>query len=135
MTRISLAVCLMLFVALSTVYETQGTFSLPLYLKNFPKLGKDFEAFAYKGMSDFMGDLEGKCPKSAEFKDFFANLKDYMACFDSTSSKDIQVEMSRKSEKLFRAMSLLDGTKGGIAVSFTLTCIWYIQDFFLVRNV
>lgn len=121
MARISLAICLTLLVTLSTVYETQGTFSLPLYLKNFPRLGKDFEAFAYKGISDFLGDLEGKCPKTAEFKDFFAKLKDYMSSFNSTtspgSSKDIQVELSEKSEKLFRAMSAFHTSKGGTSVS------------------
>ena len=85
----------MLLIALSTVYETQGTFSLPVYLKNFPKVGQDFESFAYKGMKDFMGDLEGKCPETTEFKDFFVKLKDYMACYSSTSpgSKDLQVEL------------------------------------------
>lgn len=126
----------MILVALSTVYETQGTFSLPLYLENFPKLGKDFESFAYKGMLDFMGDLEGKCPGTTEFKDFFVKLKDYMACFNSTSpgTKDIKFELSVKSEKLFRAMSAFNGTKGGTSVSFnwTLTLIWYERLFFAV---
>ncbi|CAF2152380.1 unnamed protein product [Brassica rapa] len=115
MAKNSLAIYLMLLIALSTVYETQGTFSLPLYLKNFPKVGQDFESFAYKGMKDFMGDLEGKCPETTEFKDFFVKLKDYMACYSSTSpgSKDLQVELSIKSEKLYRAMSAFSGTKGG----------------------
>lgn len=35
----------------------------------------------------------------------------------SSESKEIQVDMSGKSAKLFRAMSLLDGTKGGTSVS------------------
>lgn len=102
------------------IYETQGTFSLPLYLKNFPKMGKDFESFAYKGMSEFLSGLESKCPATAEFMNFFAILEDYMACFKSASaeSKDFHVEMSGKSKKLFRAVSLLDGTKGGTSVSF-----------------
>ncbi|KAJ0234687.1 hypothetical protein HA466_0271590 [Hirschfeldia incana] len=113
----------MLLIALSTVYETQGTFSLPLYLKNFPKVGQDFESFAYKGMMDFMGDLEGKCPETTEFKDLFVKLKDYMACYSSTSpgSKDMQAELSIKSEKLFRAMSAFSETKGGTSMdSWTL---------------
>ncbi|XP_010443993.1 PREDICTED: uncharacterized protein LOC104762287 [Camelina sativa] len=113
MARISLAICLTLLVTLSTVYETQGTFSLPHYLEKFPKVGKDFEAFANKGMSDFLGDLEGMCPKTAEFKNLFATLKDYMASFGSGSSKDIKMELSEKSEKLFRAMSVFDTSKGG----------------------
>ncbi|KAG5414779.1 hypothetical protein IGI04_002346 [Brassica rapa subsp. trilocularis] len=98
MVKNSLAIYLMLLIALSTVYETQGTFSLPLYLKNFPKVGQDFESFAYKGMKDFMGDLEGKCPETTEFKDFSVKLKDYMACYSSTSPG---------------AMSAFSGTKGG----------------------
>jgi len=120
MGKISLAICLTLLVTLSTVYETQGTFSLPLYLKNFPKLGKDYEAFANKGISDFLGDLEGMCPKTAEFKDFFENLKDYMAFFNSAApgSKDNQFEMFVKSEKLFKALSAFNSSKGGTSVSF-----------------
>ncbi|VYS71102.1 unnamed protein product [Arabidopsis thaliana] len=115
MGKISLAICLTLLVTLSTVYETQGTFSLPLYLKNFPKLGKDYEAFANKGISDFLGDLEGMCPKTAEFKDFFEYLKDYMAFFNSAApgSKDNQFEMFVKSEKLFKALSAFNSSKGG----------------------
>ncbi|KAL0693628.1 hypothetical protein Bca4012_060808 [Brassica carinata] len=115
MAKNSLAIYLMLLIALSIVYETQGTFSLPLYLKNFPKVSQDFESFANKGMMDFMGDLEGKCPQTPEFKEFFVKLKDYMACYSSTSpgSKDLQVELSIKSEKLFRAISAFSGTKGG----------------------
>lgn len=38
------------------LYETQGTFSLPHYLKDFPKMSKDFVPFAYKGMSAFFGE-------------------------------------------------------------------------------
>lgn len=99
--------------------ETQGTFSLPLYMKNLPKTAQDFEPFAYKGMSHFTDSLESKCPATTEFKDFFVKLEDYMACFKSASSesKQNQVDMSGKSQKLFRAMSLLDGTKGGTSVS------------------
>lgn len=113
----------MLLVALSTIYETQGTFSVPIYLKNFPKLGKDFEPFAFKGMLDFMSDLEDKCPRTAEFKNFFAKLKDYMATFNSTSpgSKDIQFELSIKSEKLYRAMSAFNRTTEGTLVRFNHT--------------
>lgn len=101
------------------LYETQGTFSLLHYLKDFPKMSKDFEPFVYKGMMGFMGGLESKCPATAEFKDLFDKVADYMACFKSASpvSKDIKFEMSEKSEKLFRAMSVLDGTKGGTSVS------------------
>lgn len=119
MARKTLMICLMLLVTLSIVHETQATFSLPYYLKNFPKLGKDFEPFAYKGMSEFMGDLERKCPTTTKFNDLFMKLKDYMASFDSTSpqSKDIQAELSIKSESLFRAMSAFSGTKGGTSVS------------------
>ncbi|CAN8277404.1 unnamed protein product [Cochlearia groenlandica] len=117
MTKYSLGICLVLLVALSTIYETQGTFSLPIYLKNFPKLGKDFESFAYKGILDYLGELEGKCPATKEFNNFFEKLKDYMACFESNSpvSKDIQSELTIRSEKLFTAMSALDGGKSGIS--------------------
>ncbi|CAF2129586.1 unnamed protein product [Brassica napus] len=134
MAKTSLTIYLSLLVALSTVYETQGTFSLPLYLKNFPKVGHDFESFAYKGMMDFMGDLEGKCPQTTEFKDFFLKLKDYMACYSSTApgSKDLQVELSIKSETLFRAMSDFSGTKGGTSTrpvyAFGLEDSWTLVD-------
>ncbi|KAG2241868.1 hypothetical protein Bca52824_096288 [Brassica carinata] len=95
-----------------TLYETQGTFSLPHYLKDFPKMSKDFEPFVYKGMSAFLGALESKCPATAEFKNLFVKVADYMACFES----GIKVELPEKSEKLFRAISALDGTNGGTSV-------------------
>ncbi|CAA7035143.1 unnamed protein product [Microthlaspi erraticum] len=102
-----------------SLYETHGTFSLPQYLKDLPQTSKDFESFACNGMLDFMSILEAKCPGTAEFKDFFAKVEDYMTTFKS-GSKDIKVEMSDKSEKLFRAMSLLDGGKAGTVESWRM---------------
>ncbi|CDY52821.1 BnaCnng23550D [Brassica napus] len=75
-------------------------------------MSKDFEPFAYKGMSGFLGALESKCPATAEFKDLFVKVADYMACFKS----GIKVEMQEKSVKLFRAISVLDGTNGETSV-------------------
>lgn len=111
-----------------SLYETHGTFSLPQYLKDLPKTSKDFESFACNGMLDFMGILEAKCPGTAEFKDFFATVEEYMTSLKS-GSKDIKVDLSEKSEKLFRAMSLLDGGKTGTSVSFN---IYHIHSHFYV---
>ncbi|VVB18009.1 unnamed protein product [Arabis nemorensis] len=104
--------------------KTQGSFSLPLYLENFPKMRKDFEPFAYKGMLDFVTDLEVKCLASAEFKGFFAKLNDYMAGYKLASSGSdivrigsdvvpLPIEMETRTMKLYVAMSALNGTKGG----------------------
>ncbi|CAD5335560.1 unnamed protein product [Arabidopsis thaliana] len=101
------------------MYETQGTFSLPHYVKNTPKMGKAIEPFAYKGMSDFLGSLESKCPATPEFKDFFVKLEDYMACFKLVSPES-KFEMAVKSDKLFTAMISLDGTKGGSVDSWRM---------------
>ncbi|KAL0795486.1 hypothetical protein Bca101_066863 [Brassica carinata] len=64
----------------------------------------------------FVTELEAKCPETAEFKNFFAKLQDYISyCFKAppAGSYDTQVEMSDKSEQLFRALSALNGTKQG----------------------
>ncbi|XP_024007602.1 uncharacterized protein LOC18012810 [Eutrema salsugineum] len=118
MAKISIALCLMLLVALSDVYETeaQGTFSLPDYLELFPKMSKDFEPYASKGLLDFAGVLEGKSPATVEFKNFFTKLIDYISnCFKPASSGpiNIQAEISEKSQQLFMAMFALNGTKEG----------------------
>ncbi|CAH2052937.1 unnamed protein product [Thlaspi arvense] len=96
--------------------ETRGTFSLPHFLKDIPKMSKDFESFAYDGMLDFLASLEVRCPATTEFKNFFAKVEDYMTCFKSGSIDIIKVDISDKSEELFRAMSLLDGGKTGTSV-------------------
>lgn len=59
--------------------------------------------------------LESKCPATAEFKYLLVKVSDFMACFES----GIKVEMPEKSEKLFRAISALDGTNGGTSVSYS----------------
>lgn len=127
--RISLAVCLMLLVGLSDVYETQaqGTFSLLDYLQLFPKMTKEFEPYASKGLIDFAGVLERKSPATPEFKNFFTKLKDYISnCFKPASSRSIDIQK----EHLFMAMSALKGTKDGTSVSFHYIylnnhIIWY----------
>lgn len=61
--------------------KIKGSFSLSFYLKDFPEMRKDFESFAYKCMLDFVRYFDREYPGSAEFKDFFAKLNDYMASF------------------------------------------------------
>ena len=124
MGRISLAVCLVLLVALSNVYETQAqaqaqaqaqgkTFSVLDYLALFPKTGKEFAPYASKGLLDFVGALEGKSPTTVEFKNFFTNLKGYItSCFQPAPPGSV------KSDQLFTAISALKGSQTGTSVSF-----------------
>lgn len=118
MGRISLAVCLVLLVALSNVYETQAqaqgkTFSVLDYLALFPKTGKEFAPYAFKGLLDFVGALEGKSPTTVEFKNFFTNLKGYItSCFQPAPPGSV------KSDQLFTAISALKGSQTGTSVSF-----------------
>ncbi|XP_013704144.2 uncharacterized protein LOC106407828 [Brassica napus] len=113
MGRISLAVCLVLLVALSNVYETQAqaqgkTFSVLDYLALFPKTGKEFAPYASKGLLDFVGALEGKSPTTVEFKNFFTNLKGYItSCFQPAPPGSV------KSDQLFTAISALKGSQTG----------------------
>ncbi|KAJ0238291.1 hypothetical protein HA466_0243810 [Hirschfeldia incana] len=113
MGRISLAVGLVLLVALSNVYETQAQaqgkpFSVLDYLALFPKTGKEFAPYASKGLLDFVGALEGKSPTTVEFKNFFTNLKGYItSCFQPTPPG------SGKSDQLFTAISALKGSQAG----------------------
>ncbi|KAJ4869417.1 hypothetical protein Rs2_27405 [Raphanus sativus] len=113
MGRISLAVGLVLLVALSNVYETQAqtqgkTFSVLDYLALFPKTGKEFGPYASKGLLDFVGALEGKSPTTVEFKNFFTNLKGYItSCFQPAPPG------SGKSDQLFTAISALKGSLAG----------------------
>ena len=111
MGRISLAVGLVLLIALSNVYETQAqgqTFSVLDYMSLFPKTGKEFGPYASKGLLDFVGALEGKSPTTVEFKNFFTNLKGYItSCFQPAQS------VSGKSDQLFTAISALKGSLAG----------------------
>lgn len=106
-------------IAKEVANKTQEPFSLPLYLSNFPKMGKDFEPFAYKGMLDFLRDLEVRCLANAEFKDFFLKLNDYMAGFKTVSPETYSIEsnITYKAMRLFIASSALNGTKVGTSVS------------------
>ncbi|KAH0940282.1 hypothetical protein HID58_007743 [Brassica napus] len=112
MGRISLAVCLVLLVALSNVYETQAqaqaqaqaqgkTFSVLDYLALFPKTGKEFAPYASKGLLDFVGALEGKSPTTVEFKNFFTNLKGYItSCFQPAPPGSALVSMEKLSTEM-----------------------------------
>ncbi|KFK28140.1 hypothetical protein AALP_AA8G477600 [Arabis alpina] len=113
MAKKSSAVYLLLLIALIIAYPTQGTDILTRLYGIFPRMSKDFVPYAHKGMLDFVGELEGKCPATVEFKDFCAKLKDYInSCFNPTSSGlvEIQVETSKKSKQLSKAMSSLNVT-------------------------
>ncbi|KAG2269553.1 hypothetical protein Bca52824_064108 [Brassica carinata] len=116
MARILLAVCLMLLIALSDANKTQRPFSLEFYFQYYPTVPTDFMRYNSNFMLVFVTELEAKCPETAEFKNFFAKLQDYISyCFKAppAGSYDTQVEMSDKSEQLFRALSALNGTKQG----------------------
>lgn len=129
MATISLAVYLRLLVTLIFVYQTQGrdtqgTSIFDRLSDTFPKMRKDFEPYALNFTLEFVGELESICPATAEFKDFYAKLKDYVNfCFEPTSSGliDIQVEMSRKSKQLSKANAALSVPKDGTSVSFFFT--------------
>lgn len=118
MARFPLAICLMLLVASSTIYEVQGSFLLRHYMRKFPKMSQDFEPFAYKGMLSFVDNLESMCPLKGEYKDFFSKLKAFMAFINTAkgSSSEFQSQMKSQSEGLFKAISAL-GVKGGSSVS------------------
>lgn len=112
MAKISLGICLMLVVASSVIYEAQGTFLLKKYLRSkFPRKCDEFTPYANKGMIMFVTNLEGGCPATAEFKNFFTQFKSYMNFIEtaSASSKNIDVEMTTKCDGLFKAMSALNG--------------------------
>ncbi|EOA25696.1 hypothetical protein CARUB_v10019049mg [Capsella rubella] len=115
MAKISLGICLMLVIASSVIYEAQGTFLLKLYLKkNFPRKCNEFTPFANKGMLTFVTNLEDNCPATAEFKNFFTQFKSYMSFIEtaSTSTKNIDAEMTSKCDGLFKAMSAMSSGKG-----------------------
>ncbi|XP_019100119.1 PREDICTED: mucin-21-like [Camelina sativa] len=115
MARVSLGICLMLVVASSVIYEAQGTFLLKLYLrKNFPKQCNEFTPYANKGMLSFVTNLEGNCPATAEFKNFFTQFKSYMSFIETAwaSSKNVDTEMTTKCNGLFKAMSAISSGKG-----------------------
>ncbi|XP_010425663.1 PREDICTED: uncharacterized protein LOC104710719 [Camelina sativa] len=115
MARVSLGICLMLVVASSVIYEAEGTFLLKLYIrKNFPKQCNEFTPYANKGMLSFVTNLEGNCPATAEFKNFFTQFKSYMSFIEtaSASSKNVDTEMTTKCNGLFKAMSAISSGKG-----------------------
>lgn len=121
MAKNLLAICLVFMVASSVVYEVQGTFLLKLYLRRkFPRRCVDFAPFASKGMLMLVSNLEGGCPATREFKQFFSTFKSYMSFISSasiSSSKNIDVEMNGKCELLAKAMSALTGSKSSQSVS------------------
>ncbi|KAL1203233.1 hypothetical protein V5N11_001236 [Cardamine amara subsp. amara] len=115
MARISLGICLMFVIASSVIYEAQGTFLLKHFLrKRFPRKSNEFTPFANKGMLMFVTDLESNCPPTTEFKTFFTQYKSYMTFIESasTSSQNVDAEMTAKCDGLFKAMSALSAGKG-----------------------
>lgn len=106
----------MLLVALSAVYEVQGTFLLRHYLRKFPRRSRDFSPFANQGMLRFVKVLELKCPLKPEYTSFFGKLRSYMSFINSASgSKNFDVELKSQAEGLNSAMSALGG---GSSVKF-----------------
>ncbi|CAH2045010.1 unnamed protein product [Thlaspi arvense] len=113
MARTSSAVCLLLLVALSAVYEVQGTFLFRHYMRKFPRRSRDFGPFACNGMLKFVDVLELKCPLKPEYKNFFGKLRSYMGFINSASgSATFDTDLKGKAEGLHTAMSALGG-KGG----------------------
>lgn len=118
----------MFLVASSVIYEAQGTFLLKMYLKRklFPRRCVDFTPFACKGMLMLASNLEGGCPATREFKNFFVQFKAYMSFISSvsvSSSKNIDVEMTSRCEVLSKAMALLNGARGAQSVSPPVTYV------------
>lgn len=110
----------MFLVASSVIYEAQGTFLLKMYLRsNFPRTCNEFTPYANKGMITFVTDLESGCPQTAEFKEFFTKFKGYMTFIEtsSTTSKNINAEMTTQCDGLFKAMSALNGGAAAQSVS------------------
>ncbi|KAG2301093.1 hypothetical protein Bca52824_029744 [Brassica carinata] len=100
----------------SGVRTSTSPFSLPFYLRNIPKSGKDVEAFAYKGMQTFLLDLETRCLANKEFKEFFVKMNDFMASFKTVSPETYSIEsnnITTQAMHLFLALSPLDGTQAG----------------------
>lgn len=104
----------------SSVRQSTSPFSLPFYLRNIPKSGKDVEAFTYKGMQTFLLDLETRCLANKEFKEFFVKMNDFMASFKTVSPETYSIEsnnITTPAMHLFLALSPLDGTQAGTSVS------------------
>lgn len=108
MARISSAVCLLLLVALSTVYEVQGTFLLRHFLRKIPRRSRGLRPFACKGMLKFVNLLELKCPLKPVYKNLFGNLRSYVGAISSGSN----VDLKGKAEGVQSALSALGGTSG-----------------------
>lgn len=127
MARFPVAICLMfILVASSTIYEAQGTFLLRHFLRKIPRLSREFEPFAYKGMLIFVDNLQSMCPMKDVYTHFFSKLKTFMAFINMAqgSSSEIQSQMKIQSEDLHKAISALD-VKGGSSVRVCLLLfIW-----------
>jgi len=118
MAKLSLALGLLLLLALSEVYEVQGSFLLRHYMRKFPRRSRDFRPFACRGMLKFVDVLELKCPLKPQYKSFFGNLRSYMNFINSASgSKNFDAELKGKAQGLFSAMSAMSG-KGAASVKF-----------------
>lgn len=118
MAKISLVLGLLLLVALSEVYEVQGTFLMRHYLRKFPRRSREFRPFACQGMLKFVDVLELKCPLKPQYKSFFGNLRSYMNFINSASgSKNFDAELKGKAQGLHTAISAMTG-KGGASVKF-----------------
>ncbi|XP_010425664.1 PREDICTED: uncharacterized protein LOC104710720 [Camelina sativa] len=118
MARISLALGLLLLVALSEVYEVQGTFLLRHYLRKLPRRNRDFRPFACKGMLRFVALLQSMCPLKPQYTSFFGNLKSYMNFINSASgSENYDSELKGKAQGLYSSISALSGKGGASADS------------------
>ncbi|EOA25514.1 hypothetical protein CARUB_v10018858mg [Capsella rubella] len=113
MARISLVLGLLLLVALSEVYEVQGTFLLRHYLRKMSRRNRDFRPFACRGMLKFVNLLELRCPLKPRYKSFFGNLRSYVKFINSASgSKNYDSELKGKAQGLLSAISSMNGKSG-----------------------
>ncbi|XP_013597341.1 PREDICTED: uncharacterized protein YMR317W-like isoform X2 [Brassica oleracea var. oleracea] len=113
MARISLALCLMLVVTSSVIYEARGHFLLKDYLTTkFPSKSSEFTPYVNTGLTEFLTDLERFCPPTPEFKSFFTEFKSFFSSIETSSSTSQNIDMEKKGDGLFKAVSAITGGAG-----------------------
>lgn len=118
MARISLALCLMLVVTSSVIYEARGHFLLKDYLTTkFPSKSSEFTPYVNTGLTEFLTDLERFCPPTPEFKSFFTEFKSFFSSIETSSSTSQNIDMEKKGDGLFKAVSAITGGAGQKSVS------------------